>query len=222
MHHTHTTTTVKVWDLPTRLFHWVLVVLVAMLGISGQLGKLEIHMVLGPAVLALVLFRVLWGFAGTTTARFSHFVRGPKAIAEYLAAARHGQVRSVGHNPLGAYSVLALLAILAVQAASGLFATDDIVTDGPLVHLVSSKTAALLSTVHRVSFKLLLAFVALHVGAVAFYKLVKKDDLVRAMITGTKQVPEGVEGVRFANPLLALALAAVAAAVVWGGLAALA
>lgn len=215
------TATVKVWDLPTRLFHWLLVALIVALGITGQVGDLELHMALGPVVLVLVLFRLAWGFLGSRTSRFGHFVHGPAAVREYLLAARQGHVRSVGHNPLGAYSVLALLAVLVVQGASGLFASDDIVTDGPLTHLVSSKAVALLSTVHRVSFKLLLAFVALHLGAVAFYKLVKKDDLVRAMITGTKQVPAGVEGVRFVNPLLAVAALAAAAALVWGGLAAL-
>lgn len=219
MRHHHATTIVKVWDLPIRLFHWTLVALIVVLAASGQFGKLELHMAVGPAVLVLLLFRLGWGVVGSPTARFSQFVRGPAAVRDYLTAARHGHVRSVGHNPLGAYSVLALLALLLVQAASGLFASDDIVTDGPLTHLVASKTVALLSTVHRLSFKLLLALVALHLGAVAFYRLVKKDDLVRAMITGTKQVPDGVEGIRYANPLLALALLAAAVVLVWGGLA---
>lgn len=221
MRNTDTVVTVKVWDLPTRLFHWVLVALMVALFVTGQFGKLDIHMVLGPAVLALVLFRILWGFIGSPTSRFSHFVRGPAAVREYILAARRGHVRSVGHNPLGAYSVLALLAVLLVQTTSGLFASDDIVTDGPLTHLVSSKTVALLSTIHRLSFKLMLALLALHLGAVAYYKLVKQDDLVRAMVTGNKQVPQGIEGTRFVNPLLALAALAVAAAVVWGGLAVL-
>lgn len=210
---------VKVWDQPVRLFHWALVVLVATLWLSGQLGKLDIHMVLGVWALALLLFRLAWGVAGSPTARFSHFVRGPAAIRAYLAAARTGAVRSVGHNPLGALSVLALLGLLTAQGVSGLFTTDDIVTNGPLTHLVTSKTSALLSSLHRLGGKLVLALVAVHLGAVAFYTLVKKDDMIRAMITGTKRVPAGVEGIRFASPLLALALLALSLAVVWGGLA---
>jgi cytochrome b len=209
-----------VWDAPVRLFHWTLAFLVALLWATGQWGKLDIHMALGVWALVLVLFRLAWGVAGSETARFTHFVKGPGAILDYLAAARAGAVRSIGHNPLGALSVLALLAVVGVQAASGLFTTDDIFTDGPLVQLASSKTVALLSTVHRIGGKVILALVAVHVAAVAFYTLVKKDDLLRAMITGTKQVPAGVGGIRFASSWLAAALFAAACALVWGGLAA--
>ncbi|MGE5475064.1 MAG: cytochrome b/b6 domain-containing protein [Bacteroidales bacterium] len=210
---------VKVWDQPIRLFHWSLVVLVATLWATGELGSLDIHMKLGVWALALLLFRLGWGVVGSPTARFSQFLRGPAAIREYVLAARRGTVRSVGHNPLGALSVLALLGLLTAQAASGLFTTDDIVTNGPLVHLVSSKTSALLSSLHRLGGKLLLALVALHLAAVAFYTIVKKDDLLRAMITGTKRVPKSVPGIRYANPLIAVAVFAAACAVVWGGLA---
>lgn len=211
---------VKVWDLPTRLFHWLMVVLVVMLGISGELGKLNIHLLIGPMVLALVLFRVVWGFIGSETARFSHFVHGPKAVLAYMAAARTGAVRSVGHNPLGAFSVLALLGLLGLQAVSGLFTSDDIFTEGPLAHLVSAKMVALLSSVHRIGFKLLLAFIALHLAAVVFYRFVKKDDMVEAMISGHKNVPTEVRGVAFTHPLLALISFAICCSLVWGTLAA--
>ena len=209
---------VKVWDQPIRLFHWSLVILVATLWLTGEFGKLDIHMTLGVWALALLAFRLMWGVIGSPTARFSQFVRGPAAIRGYLAAARSGAVRSVGHNPLGALSVLALLGLLTAQAATGLFTTDDIFTNGPLVGKVSGKTAAFLSTLHRLGGKLLLALVGVHLAAVVFYTLVKKDDMVRAMITGTKRVPEGVEGIRFTSPLLAAVVAAIACAVVWGGL----
>ncbi|MBR9971255.1 cytochrome b/b6 domain-containing protein [Magnetospirillum sulfuroxidans] len=212
---------VKVWDLPTRLFHWLLVALIVALGVSGELGKLDLHMIIGPAVLVLILFRLVWGLIGSETARFSHFVRGPKAIRAYLSAARTGAVRSVGHNPLGAFSVLALLSLVLVQSLTGLFTSDDILSEGPLAHLLSAKSVALISTVHRICFKLLLAFIVLHLAAVAFYRFVKKDDMVEAMITGTKKVPTTVAGIRFRNPLLALAALAVCAALVWGTLAAL-
>lgn len=210
---------VKVWDQPIRLFHWALVALVAALWLTGEFAALDIHMKLGVWALTLLLFRLGWGVVGSPTARFSHFVRGPRAIRDYLVAARSGAVRSVGHNPLGALSVLALLAVLIAQAAGGLFATDDIVTNGPLTHLVSSKTSALLSSLHRIGGKLVLALVVLHLAAVAFYTLIKKDDLIRAMVTGRKRVPQGVDGIRFAHPLIALAVLAVACGLVWGGLA---
>ncbi|HLO76132.1 MAG TPA: cytochrome b/b6 domain-containing protein [Magnetospirillum sp.] len=217
--HIGDTTEVKVWDHPIRLFHWALVALVAALWLTGEFGALDIHMVLGVWVLVLVAFRLGWGVVGSPTARFTHFIRGPRAIRDYLVAARAGAVRSVGHNPLGALSVLALLGIVGAQAVSGLFTTDDIVTNGPLVSQVSSKTAALLSSLHRIGAKLILALVAVHLAAVAFYTLVKKDDLIRAMITGTKRVPRGVDGIVYAHPLIALAVLAAACALVWGGLA---
>lgn len=210
---------VKVWDQPVRLFHWVLVALVATLWATGEFGALDIHMKLGVWALALLAFRWGWGVVGSPTARFSHFVRGPTAIRDYLRAARSGAVRSVGHNPLGALSVLALLGLLTAQAATGLFTTDDIVTNGPLVSKVSEKTASSLSTLHRLGGKLILALVGVHLAAVIFYTLVKKDDMIRAMITGTKRVPDGVDGIRFAHPALALAVLAAACALVWGGLA---
>lgn len=210
---------VKVWDQPIRLFHWSLAALVATLWATGELAALDIHMKLGVWVLALLVFRLGWGVMGSRTARFTDFVRGPAAIRDYVRAARTGAVRSVGHNPLGALSVLALLGLLTAQAVTGLFTTDDIVTNGPLVSKVSEKTASLLSTLHRLGGKLILVLVGVHLAAVAFYTLIKKDDMIRAMLTGTKRVPKGVEGIRFAHPALAVALAAAAGAVVWGGLA---
>lgn len=207
---------VKVWDPAIRLFHWVLVILIASLWISGELGKLNIHLQLGVWALVLLLFRWVWGIVGSSTARFGQFVRGPAAIIAYIRAARSGTVRSIGHNPLGALSVLALLVVLSIQAVTGLFTSDDIFTDGPLVHLASSRMVSTLSTIHRIGGSVIAALVALHVAAVVFYAVVKKDDLVRAMITGIKRVPTGVEGIRFANPLLAVLVIAVSAGLVWG------
>lgn len=208
-----------VWDLPTRLFHWALVALVAVLGVSGELGLLGPHMLVGPAVLVLVLFRVVWGFAGSRTSRFSDFVKGPAAIRAYLAAARRGETHPVGHNPLGALSVLALLVLVAAQAATGLFTSDDIMVEGPLTHLVSSAMVKTLSGLHRLGFKLLLALVALHVAAALFYTFVKKDNLIRPMVVGSKPVPEGVDGIVPVGVLRAVIALAICAALVWGGLA---
>lgn len=213
------TTRVKVWDLPIRLFHWTLVVLVSVAWVSGQWGKLDLHMLLGTWIVALLLFRWVWGLVGTSTARFTQFVRGPGAILAYLAAARSGTVRSIGHNPLGALSVLALLGLLTVQAVTGLFTSDDIFSEGPLAHLVSGKLVSQLSTIHRIGGKVLLALVAVHLAAVIFYTLVKKDDLVPAMITGLKKVPKGIEGNSGTHPLLGLIVLAGSAAIVWAVLA---
>lgn len=210
---------IAVWDLPTRLFHWSLVALVAALGVSGELGLLGPHMLVGPAVLTLVLFRVVWGFVGSRTSRFADFIKGPAAIRAYLAAARRGESHAVGHNPLGALSVLALLALVAAQATSGLFTSDDIMVEGPMTHLVSSAMVKTLSGLHRLGFKLLLAVVALHVAAALFYTFVKKDNLIRPMVTGAKPAPEGVEGIVPVGALRAAIILAACAALVWGGLA---
>lgn len=221
MPHRFTTHHVPVWDLPTRLFHWALVVLVAVLLVSGLLGRTTIHLTLGPALLALVLFRLAWGVVGSPTARFTQFVKGPGAALAYLAAARQGAVRSIGHNPLGAYSVLALLALVLVQVVTGLFATDDIASSGPAAHLVSSAAVKLASKLHRLGYWVLLALVALHLAAIGFYRFAKKDDLVRAMVTGTKEVPTDISGIRFVSSFKALAVLALCCLLVWGTLAVL-
>lgn len=220
MRKTATATIATVWDLPTRLFHWGLVLLVAGLWVSGKTGALNLHMTLGKAALALLLFRLAWGIAGSDTARFSQFVKGPRAVADYLRATRIGRPwPTPGHNPLGAFSVLALMALALVQAVSGLFTTDDILVEGPLTHLVSGHTASLLSSVHRIGFWLLLALVALHVAAIIFYRVAKREDLLRPMVTGRKRLAAGIRPPRMADGRRALVLAAAAAALVWGGLA---
>lgn len=212
--------TVQVWDLPTRIFHWCLVALIAAQWISAELGKLSVHMTLGTIVLVLLVFRLIWGVFGSRTSRFADFVRGPAAILAYLKASKSGHPPVVlGHNPLGAYSVLILLLLVIVQGISGLYTSDDIATDGPLVAQATSATVNLMSKLHRGGFNLLLLFVVLHVAAIAFYRLVKKDDLIRPMLTGRKQVPGSVDGVRFAPLGLALAVLAAAMAIVFGGLA---
>jgi len=182
---------VPVWDLPVRLFHWLLVALVIVLMVSGMVGGMGLHVRLGPWVLVLLLFRLVWGFVGSSTARFTQFVRGPGAILAYVRAARSGHPPLViGHNPLGAYSVLALLGLTGLQAVSGLFTSDDIATDGPLI--------------------------ALHVTAVMVYTFVKRDNLIIPMLTGRKVLPDGQDGITPKSSLLALGLLALAAALVLG------
>jgi cytochrome b len=204
---------VQVWDLPTRLFHWSLAGLVIGAFVTAKLGggAMVWHGRLGLAIIGLLAFRLAWGVVGSTYARFGQFVRGPAAIRAYLG----GEWQGLGHNPLGALSVLALLGVLTLQAASGLFANDDIAFSGHLAFLVDSHTSGDLTGIHHFLEKILMALVVLHVGAILFYVRVKKQNLVRPMLTGW------VEG----NPaqsargggIAALAVAVLfALAVTWG------
>jgi cytochrome b len=204
----------RVWDLPTRLFHWVLVVLIALLYATGEYGLLDMvwHFWLGYAVLALLIFRVLWGIFGSQTSRFGDFVRGPFAVAVYVRSLfSTNKHASIGHNPLGGWSVLALLLCVLVQAVSGLFATDEIDTDGPLVSWVSMYTVKLMTRVHHWNENVLLALVGLHVGAVLLYLLLKHENLIAPMISGSKCLPQSPQ-LRFASVWLASGLFVVAIA----------
>ncbi len=187
---------VKVWDVPTRLFHWSLALCTLAACISAELGgdqALRLHFLSGYAVLILVVFRMLWGFAGPRYARFGQFVRGPAATVRYaLALLRGTQEPSYagrpGHNPLGAVSVLALLAICAVQAASGLFSSDAIASEGPLARFVSEAAVKRCTALHAWGETILYALVAVHLLAIAFYRLAKGENLLTPMLTGTKNV----------------------------------
>ncbi len=212
--------TVRVWDLPTRLFHWSLATCVVGLIVTGNVGgnAMVWHGRLGYAVLTLLLFRVTWGLAGGHWSRFGNFLYGPASITAYL----RGQGRpehSVGHNPLGMFSVLALLLILLAQVGSGLFADDEIAFTGPLAGLVSEDWVGQATSYHKKVGKLILiALVALHLGAIAFYKLVKKQNLVQPMILGDKTVATPVPASRdnARTRLLALVLLLLCAAAVYG------
>lgn len=176
---------VRIWDLPTRLFHWLLLALVFTSFVTGKIGgnAMQWHMWSGYAILTLIVFRILWGLAGSHYALFSTFVRGPR---EVLAALRGGATPTAGHNPLGALSVLALLAVLLLQAVTGLFANDDIATEGPLAKLVSGAFSALATRIHAFNEYVILSLVALHLAAIAFYFFAKRDNLVKPMLTGDK------------------------------------
>ena len=178
---------IRVWDLPTRLCHWTLAALAAgafVTGFSGGNG-MEVHGKAGIAIVALLAFRIVWGFIGSTHARFATFVRGPAAIRAYL----RGEWQGVGHNPLGALAVLGLLGFLAIQTATGLFGNDDIAFTGPLYALVDKETSDFFTALHRQSVWLLLLLVVLHLGAIAFYWRVRRQNLVRPMLTGWKEAP---------------------------------
>jgi cytochrome b len=176
----------NVWDLPLRIFHWVLAALVAFSLVSIQLGGFwkEWHMRSGYAILTLLVFRLLWGFAGSRTARFASFVRGPRTVAAYLRSGLGAP--PTGHNPLGGWSVLAMLGVLLLQASSGLFANDASYTEGPLAHLVSTTTSDRLSTLHRYGEWVIITLVGLHLAAIGYYSAVRREPLVRAMLTGER------------------------------------
>jgi len=208
---------VSVWDLPTRIFHWVLVGLVAVSLITGTLGgtAMDYHERSGVAILVLILFRLIWGFVGGRQARFASFVRGPRQALAYLRTHLGPDGRPyLGHNPLGGWSILAMLATLLLQAGSGLFATDDILTEGPLYHLVTPATSAWLTHVHHLNKTILIAFIALHLGAIVFYLLVKRENLLTPMIFGDKMWPEPIETDK-PKIILAFVIVAVLSGGVW-------
>ncbi len=204
---------IKLWDLPTRLFHWLLVIFVIAAVVTGKIGGNAIiwHGRIGLVILALLAFRLAWGFVGPSPARFSSFLPTPASIAAYL----RGTWRGIGHNPLGALSVFGLLAFLGVQVGTGLFANDDIAFRGPLVELVSKESSDLLTNYHRLAINVLIALIALHVAAIAFYAHAKKENLVSPMIDGWKSVepedaPPPIRGGGLIALILALCLGAAA------------
>jgi cytochrome b len=208
---------VLVWDLPTRVFHWLLVALVVMAFVTAEMGgtAMQYHMWNGAAILGLVLFRVLWGFWGGTQSRFSAFLKGPGKTVEYARTLLGGKSKKyLGHNPLGAWSIIAMLAALAIQAGTGLFANDDILTEGPLFHLVSKATSDWLTRIHLINQNILIGLVALHIGAIAFYLVVKRENLILPMITGYKKWHEAVDSVP-GNPAKAFVLVAILAIAVY-------
>ena len=172
---------IAVWDLPTRLFHWTLVALIAFSWWSAENHQLTFHLWSGIAVLTLIVFRLLWGIFGSSTARFANFVRGPAAVRDYL----RGTWRGIGHSPLGALSVVALLGLILVQAGMGLFASDeDGLLLGPLSGFISGSASEEMAELHEDFFNVLLVLIGLHVAAVLFYWVAKKQNLIGPMVTG--------------------------------------
>jgi cytochrome b len=206
---------VRVWDLPTRLFHWLTVALVAGAWATERLDWLNLHVRLGETLLALVLFRLMWGCLGSETARFRSFVASPAAAFRHL---RHLSRREpdvqVGHNPAGGWMVLLLLALLLAETASGLYVYNDIADEGPLSEIVPASVANAISALHAYGWYVLLAAVALHVCAIAVYALAKGHNLLRPMITGRKWLPSTIPAPARTSPWLAALLFAVAAAIV--------
>ena len=185
-----TRTKIAVWDLPTRLFHWTLVALVALSWWSAENDQLTFHLWFGIAVLTLIVFRLLWGVFGSSTARFANFLRGPAAISDYL----RGSWRGIGHNPLGALSVIALLGMVAIETGMGLFASDeDGLLLGPLSGFVSPRMSEEIAELHEDFFNILLVVIGLHVAAILFYWIAKKQNLIGPMVTGKAALDPGTE-----------------------------
>lgn len=192
----------RVWDLPTRLFHWALALAVIGLVVTATLGGnwMNWHLRLGYGVFTLLLFRLAWGFVGGYWSRFARFAYGPGQVWRYVRG--HGDaLQEVGHSPTGALSVFALLLVLGAQVGTGLFSDDEIAFFGPLTGLVSGDTVSLATWYHKNLGKpLLIGLVALHVLAVGYYRVIKRRDLVQAMLTGDKllaaNVPQSADGLQ--------------------------
>lgn len=195
---------VLVWDAPTRLFHWLIVALVVTAYLTWRLDWMDWHAKTGDAVLTLVVFRVLWGFFGSETARFPRFLTSPAAAVRHLTHALHREPdRQVGHNPAGGWMVLVLLALLLIETLSGIYVLNDVANEGPLTELTPAWIANAITAMHRIFWDALLAAVALHVVAIAAYAAAKRHNLLAPMITGFKTLPADVPQPRMASAMRA-------------------
>jgi cytochrome b len=207
---------IRVWDLPVRLFHWAIVLLIGSAWGTARYNFMEWHVWIGYTILTLLLFRLGWGLIGSDTARFSRFLRSPlDALRHLLHLHRREPDTEVGHNAAGGWMVLVMLALIGVQTGTGLFANDDANTEGPLMHFISKDQSDELSRIHLLNFTLIEIAVLLHVVAVFTYFVLKRHNLVGPMITGVKRMPDGTIAPRLRSPLLAVAVLGVAAAIVW-------
>ena len=180
---------IRVWDLPTRLFHWLIVIFVIISFATGMVGGnwMSYHLKSGYIILVLLLFRLSWGFLGGRYSRFISFIRGPIAVMRYaITLLREDTPKHLGHNPMGGWSVMAMLAALLLQVSTGLFANDDIATQGPLYGWVSKATSDWLTEIHLFNKGVILFLITLHLSAVLFYLLIKHDNLIVSMITGLR------------------------------------
>jgi cytochrome b len=203
---------VKVWDLPVRLAHWLLLVLVGFSWWSGEQGgdQMVRHSWSGFAILTLVVFRIGWGFIGSDSARFASFVRSPRASFAYLRSVLKRQPKAyLGHNPLGGWMIMALLLVLLVQVVTGLLGNDDSDYEAPLAHWLSHDTSSLMSALHGYSFDLLLILLGLHVAAVLTHVVLQRDDMLKAMFTGVKTSLTGDNAGQMASNWRALSIVAV-------------
>ncbi|WP_158934865.1 cytochrome b/b6 domain-containing protein [Burkholderia sp. S171] len=206
---------VLVWDMPTRVFHWLVVVLAAAAYATSKLNWMDWHVRIGETLLALVLFRLLWGFFGSETARFRSFLSGPAAAWRHLRHLFHREADvQVGHNSAGGWMVVLLLALLLGETLSGLYVNNDVADDGPLTQWVPASIANAITALHTILWDALLAAVVLHVLAIVVYAVAKGHNLLRPMLTGRKRLPERIHAPRQASAMLALLLLVISAVLV--------
>ncbi|MDU0353066.1 cytochrome b/b6 domain-containing protein [Paraglaciecola aquimarina] len=182
-----------VWDLPVRLFHWILAISLVVQWFTAEVieNAMDFHFYLGYFILGLIIFRLIWGFIGTKYAKFSSFIAGPKAMLAYLRALMNREDTStIGHNPVGGLMLPLVLTLVGIQAVTGLFTSDDIVHSGPYYDSVSSSVQKTLQWLHHQTFSFLWIFVAIHIVAILWYKFALKHDLIRPMFNGKKVVTE--------------------------------
>lgn len=205
---------ILVWDLPLRMFHWLTAALVAAAYVTWRLNWMDWHAYAGEALLALILFRVVWGFIGSDTARFSHFLAAPGVACRYLSRMFCREPDEyAGHNPAGGWMVVLLLALLLGQTLTGIIDNNDVADAGPLTDIMPAWLANLIDDLHAWLWDVLLAAVALHVSAIALYALAKRQNLVWPMLTGRKKLPAHATAPRIASLPLALTVLAGSAAV---------
>ncbi len=207
---------IKVWDIPTRLFHWLTVGLLFSLWWTADSGEMEWHQICAYSFMVLIIFRLLWGVIGSETARFSDFIAGPKKVMAYVTGKKTSPV--VGHNPLGGYMVLFMLAVLSLQLVSGLFSSDDIFTEGPLYSMVSSDVSRWFTWLHKVNFNVILACIILHISVILIYAI-RGNNLVSAMISGNKKLSDEELSMlsntpKMASSILAMSLVLILSAVI--------
>lgn len=207
---------VRVWDLPTRLFHWLLMICIIGSFVTVKVGGnwMQYHFWFGYSILALIAFRILWGFVGGRYSRFTSFPPNPLRTLAYL---RGDSSHTLGHNPVGTWSVYVLLLVIGGQAIGGLFADDEIANAGPLSKHVSNATVSLITSAHKFNEWVILALVSLHILAVLYYLYKKRENLITPMITGDKYSPHGGHGAmdNAATRLGALVLLAACGGAVW-------
>lgn len=206
------TSSIKVWDVYLRLFHWLLALCIIVSFVSVRMDEMEIHFISGHVILALIIFRILWGFVGSRTALFSSFIKGPKATWRYLKTSDSPEFKPmIGHSPIAALSVIALLLTISAQVVTGLMSDDEMFLQGPLAQFVSYETAYQATTYHAYIPKFIVGLVILHILAIIFYKFVKKENLVQPMITGSKtlrdeDIERGHDNSDRAHPVAAITI----------------
>lgn len=203
----------KLWDLPTRVFHWLLVIAIPLAWWSAEQSRYDLHEWLGYGLLVLISSRIVWGFIGSRHSLFSDFLVGPLRVLSYLRSER---ASSVGHNPLGGWSVLILLSLILLQVISGLFNSDEILFSGPLYRLIDTDLQVTMAIVHDLAFDLLLALIVLHIAAVLYHQFKLKEKIIQAMIKGSAPGKEGRAAP--VSPWRAAAVALLLAAALWFGL----